>query len=82
MTAGLFGIGTSGLLAYQRALQTTGHNIANVGTEGFSRQRVDLSARDPYVSGIGAIGNGVEPTRIIRITDYFTEYRLISNNSE
>ena len=39
--------GVSGLLAFKRALDTTAHNIANVGTPGYSRQRVDLQTRAP-----------------------------------
>ena len=39
-SGGIFGTATSGLLAFQRALSTTGHNIANVNTPGDSRQRV------------------------------------------
>ena len=40
----LFQIGRSALLAFQQQLATTGHNVANVGTQGYSRQRVNLSA--------------------------------------
>ena len=43
MSSGLLGIGSSGLLAFQRSLDTIGHNIANVSTEGYSRQSVDLA---------------------------------------
>lgn len=79
---GIFGIGASGLLAYQRALQTTGHNIANVGTEGFSRQRVDLDARAPSTTGFGSLGNGVTVSGVNRIADFFVEMRLIGNTSD
>ena len=82
MADGIFGIGVSGLLAYQRALQTTGHNIANVGTEGFSRQRVELAAREPTTTGFGQIGNGVTTTGVNRIADLFVELRLIANTSD
>jgi len=40
-------IGTSGLLAFQRGLSTTGHNIANASTEGYSRQSVSLTTDEP-----------------------------------
>lgn len=78
---GIFGIGASGLLAYQRALQTTGHNIANVGTEGYSRQRVDLDARLPSTTGFGSLGNGVTVSGVNRIADHFVEMRLIGNTA-
>ncbi|MBV1929335.1 MAG: flagellar basal body protein, partial [Gammaproteobacteria bacterium] len=41
--ADLLGIASSGLGAIQQALSTTGHNIANVNTEGYSRQIADFS---------------------------------------
>ncbi|HEX4872854.1 MAG TPA: flagellar hook-associated protein FlgK [Nevskiaceae bacterium] len=71
----LLGIGISGLLAYRRALDVTGHNIANVETEGYSRQRADLAARRPSGSGNGFIGNGVDPRQTRRVTDAFLTAR-------
>ena len=46
----LFGLNTalSGLVAQQRALDTTNHNLANVNTEGYSRQRVSTQASLAY----------------------------------
>jgi flagellar hook-associated protein 1 FlgK len=79
--SGLFGIGVSGLLAYQRALQVAGHNIANVGTDGYSRQRLELEARPPTTTGAAAIGNGVSTTRVDRVADRFVEQRLVSSTS-
>src|SRR6056297_1131274 len=81
MTSGVFGIGTSALLAYQRALSTTGHNIANVGTEGYSRQRVDLAVRNPQFSGAGYFGQGVDIDGVNRITDQFVQRQLMDNTS-
>jgi len=57
-----------GLLAHQRAMETTGQNITNANTEGYSRQVVNLSAATPYeveagllVDGGGAqLGGGVD----------------------
>ncbi len=37
---GVLSVGTSALLAQQRAINVTGNNIANVNTPGYSRQRV------------------------------------------
>jgi len=78
---GLFGIGVSGLMAYQRALQVAGHNIANVGTDGYSRQRLDLEARPPPTAGSAATGAGVATTGINRVADRFVEFRLVSSTS-
>src|SRR3569832_2384986 len=49
MAGGLLNVGLSGLLATQRALTVTGHNISNANTEGYSRQRVDLTSRLPQL---------------------------------
>ena len=35
----------TGMLAFQRALQVTSHNISNAGTPGYSRQVAEFSAR-------------------------------------
>jgi flagellar hook-associated protein 1 FlgK len=78
---GLFGIGVSGLIAYQRALQVAGHNIANVGTDGYSRQRLDLEARPPTTGGAAATGSGVSTTGIDRVADRFVEFRLVNSTS-
>jgi flagellar hook-associated protein 1 FlgK len=78
---GIFGIGTSALLAYQRALDVTGHNIANVGTDGYSRQRLDLATQTPIQTGIGAFGTGVAATGVDRMTDDFVNSSLVLNTS-
>ena len=41
--ADLLSTGISGVRTYQRALATVGNNIANVDTEGYSRQRVEIA---------------------------------------
>ena len=45
--ASIFDVGSSALTSLQRAISTTGHNIANVNTEGYSRQQVEFSSRTP-----------------------------------
>lgn len=57
--ADILNIGTSALLAVQQAINTTGHNIANANTEGYSRQRVDLDALPPQLKGGNYVGSGV-----------------------
>jgi flagellar hook-associated protein 1 FlgK len=69
----ILGTGISALLAYQRALSTTGHNIANVNTDGFTRQRVELGARPPQIANNGAIGQGVDVNTVQRLySDFLT----------
>lgn len=72
--AGLFQaleIGRRALLAHQLTLQTIGHNIANVNTPGYSRQRVEISASYPSITPQGAIGSGIQVNDIIQIRDQF-----------
>ncbi|MGB5337903.1 MAG: flagellar hook-associated protein FlgK [Gammaproteobacteria bacterium] len=71
MAGGLLGIGSSALLAYQRALNTVGHNVANVNTPGYSRQRVELSARVPEGLAGGTFGAGVDVDGVQRIYNQF-----------
>ena len=61
----------SGLLSFQRALGTTSHNIANVSTEGYSRQRVDITTQAPSQIGGFNFGNGAQINSVARIYDQF-----------
>lgn len=67
----LYSTSLNGLQAFQRALATTGHNIANANTEGYSRQRVDLVSRAPIATGEGYFGRGVTIAGVERIEDRF-----------
>ncbi|WP_116449847.1 flagellar hook-associated protein FlgK [Blastococcus litoris] len=71
---------TTALWAQRRALDVTGQNIANVNTEGYSRQRVDLQAIGgsvvpAFFSTSPGIGAGVNADDVIRIRDAFLEGR-------
>ncbi len=68
--ANLFGISVSGLFVAQQNLTTTSHNITNVNTEGYSRQRVDQEARTPVRLGDNYVGTGVIASSIDR---YYSE---------
>jgi flagellar hook-associated protein 1 FlgK len=54
-----FGLETTlrGILAHQQAIDTTGHNVTNANTEGYSRQTATLGATDPLLMTAG-VGNG------------------------
>lgn len=71
MTTGLFGTGVSALLASQTALRTAGHNIANVNTPGYNRQRVELASRPGEGGGDGFVGAGVKVATVQRQLDTF-----------
>lgn len=80
--ANIFSTSVSGLLATQRALATTGHNISNVNTEGYSRQRADFSTRTPSESSQGFIGTGVQSDSVRRVFDQSVETALQKNIAE
>ena len=66
----LFGISISGLFVAQQNLTTTSHNITNVNTEGYTRQRVEQDARTPIRIGDNYVGTGVITSSIDR---YYSE---------
>jgi flagellar hook-associated protein 1 FlgK len=70
----------SGLYAQRRGLDVTGQNIANVNTEGYSRQRADLtsvaaSSQASMWSVSENVGGGVDVAGIGRMRDAFLEAR-------
>ncbi|PIQ37300.1 MAG: flagellar hook-associated protein FlgK [Lysobacterales bacterium CG17_big_fil_post_rev_8_21_14_2_50_64_11] len=69
--ADLLSTGISGLLTSRTALDITGHNISNVNSEGFSRQRATFEARTPQQSGPFFIGQGAQTGSIERIFSQF-----------
>nr|WP_290443574.1 flagellar hook-associated protein FlgK [Sporolactobacillus kofuensis] len=73
----------------QTAIQTTGHNISNANTDGYSRQRVNLTTWTPYpgiginaARGAGQIGTGVNDDAIVRIRDQFVDQQVRDNSNE
>ncbi|MFQ9979107.1 flagellar hook-associated protein FlgK [Clostridium cadaveris] len=75
---------SSGMSASQAAIQTTSHNINNLNTPGFSRQRVDQTASRPFSQpglsssylGAGQLGTGVEVNNISRIRNTFYDFQF------
>jgi len=66
-------IAVSGLQSHQVAIQTTGHNVANVDTDGYSRQRAELVSRWPENTSFGPLGRGVTVDSIFRLRDPFLD---------
>lgn len=78
-------IGYSGLTASQLGINTTGQNISNAETEGYTRQRIVQQNAEPLSNIIpGAQGNGTTVKEITRIHDefVFARYRSESENKE
>ena len=71
----------SALFAAQAGLATTGHNIANANTPGYSRQETLFTARRPDMTAVGAIGRGVEVQGIRRVQDEFLLNNLRSQTA-
>src|SRR4030067_2805140 len=71
MASNILGIGQSALAAAQVGLSTTGHNIANAATPGFSRQVVVQSAAQPQNYGFGFMGQGTEISTVKRAYSEF-----------
>lgn len=82
MAVDLLSVGQSGLFAAKKSLSTTGHNISNVNTEGFSRQKVHQSNNTPIASGGLIQGSGVRVDNIKRVHDEQIEKRLSTNISD
>src|SRR5690606_31616469 len=78
MSNTLIKIGLTGLNAHQWALNTTGNNVSNANTEGYSRQRVNLESTQSQYRAGGYQGTGVQVANIERITSQFlvTQLRL------
>ncbi|MDR2630852.1 MAG: flagellar hook-associated protein FlgK [Spirochaetaceae bacterium] len=81
-------IGKRAVAAHQQGINTTGHNLSNASTEGYSRQRVEFSPFEPiYLPGLnreetpGQIGQGTVVERIERIRDQLLDQRIIAEAS-
>lgn len=76
----------SGLLAAQKGLTVTGHNLANVNTPGYTRQQLlqhDTGYQNIRENGgyMQQVGMGVSETEIRQIRDAFTDQRFRKENS-
>lgn len=79
----LLKVAANSLQSWQQALNTTGHNIANVNTEGYSRQSVNFETADPRVFGFGYVGQGATVSSIERAHNEFltTQVRELTSTS-
>ena len=80
MTSNVFSILNTaklGLLSQQLAIEVTGQNIANVQTEGYSRQEVNFEATNPRNFSLGQLGTGVRVAGIERSHDEFLYSQIL-----
>ncbi|PIT74814.1 flagellar hook-associated protein FlgK [Limnohabitans sp. G3-2] len=78
----LLSIGSSGVTAYQRALATVSNNIANVSTDGYTRQDISLTSNQPRQVGNSYLGTGARFDAVQRQYDAFVESNLRNSNSD
>ncbi len=81
-------IGKTGLMISQKALDVTGHNIANVNTAGYTRQRLITESIDPINSTFtlkpieeGQVGAGVEVKILDQVRDSFLDRKFRTEQS-
>lgn len=80
-------VGKRSLFAQQSALHTTGHNLSNANTEGFTRQRVNFQTTNPYsYPGMNndrsprQLGTGVVATSITRMREDYLDIQFHNEN--
>ncbi|MGD7023345.1 flagellar hook-associated protein FlgK [Rossellomorea vietnamensis] len=78
-----------GMFTQQGALYTTGHNIANANTPGYSRQRVNFQQTEPYPPVSmnrpqipGQMGSGVEAGSVQRVREKFLDVQYRGENNK
>jgi len=74
--ADLLSIAKSGLFVSKKGMETSSHNIANANTEGFTRQRVNITASKPILKGGLIEGTGARISGIRRIGDPFVMQKI------
>lgn len=72
----VLGVSVSGLRVSQNAIRTTGHNIANANTEGYSRQTTDVNSMGAVPTTTGFMGSGAYTANIERSVNEFINTQL------
>ncbi len=78
MSSGILSIGQSALSAAQVGVATTGHNIANATTPGYSRQVVLQNAAPGQSAGFGYVGSGTQVASVTRVYNQFLANQVLS----
>ena len=74
-------IGKTAMYASYAALQTTGNNIANANTAGYSRQEAQLAEASSQFTGSGFFGKGVTVTTVGRAYDKYLTNQAVATQS-
>lgn len=80
-------VGKRGLYAQQSALSTTGHNIANANTTGYTRQRAEMQATKAISypgmhsdTSPSQLGTGVEVNKLVRLREEYLDVQIRGEN--
>ena len=79
--ADILGIGSLASMSYKKAIEVTSHNVANVGTDGYHRQRAEIVSNAPQVAGNGFLGGGSRVDSVTRVYEDYIQNQLISANT-
>lgn len=77
----IFDIGRKGLKANLAGLDVSGNNIANVNTEGYSRQRIVFKPSQGFKTPYGVFGTGADIEGINRIRDVIVDRQIRTQSS-
>lgn len=80
--ADMLTIGTNATNTFKRALDVTSHNVANIGTEGYNRQRAEILSDAPGKASIGFNGGGSRIGTVQRMYADFIQSQLVDANSQ
>ncbi|MCW5657935.1 MAG: flagellar hook-associated protein FlgK [Burkholderiaceae bacterium] len=75
-------IGVRAMNANYLGLQTSGHNIANAGVEGYTRQQVELQTALGQFTGAGFFGKGVDVKTVARVYDQFLTREAMTSRAQ
>jgi flagellar hook-associated protein 1 FlgK len=78
MGSSILNIGVTGLQVAQAGLLTSGHNIANAATPGFTRQAIVQTTNSPQFTGSGFLGQGANVESVRRIYSQFLSAQVLS----
>ncbi|WP_374341535.1 flagellar hook-associated protein FlgK [Methyloversatilis sp.] len=78
----LYSIGITGLNVAQAALATTGHNITNASTAGYTRQQVVITTNDAQLTGAGFFGQGAKVDTVKRIYSQYLTAQVMEANTQ
>ena len=79
--ADMLTIGSIATNTFKTALNVTSHNVANVATEGYTRQRAEISSNSPGITGASFSGGGSKVDSVERIYADYIQTQLVSSQS-